>query len=253
MDVKAIKTHKITSQDSDLLAVLDKYITGLSENSVVAITSKIVAICEGNSVPRQNSDKDELIKQEADLYLPKEENRYNLFLTIKNSILAISAGIDESNTNDGYVLWPKDPQETANKVREHFTKKFGIKNVGVVITDSKTTPLRWGVSVISIAHSGFAALNDMIGTPDIFGRKLKMTTIAIADSLASAAGLVMGEGKEQTPISIVSDVPFVKFQDRNPSQDELDALRIEIEDDVYAPLLKSVHWKKGDKSTGNKR
>lgn len=244
MNIQPIKTHKITSADSDLTVILDKYITHLSENSVVAITSKIVAICEGNAVRIDSSDKDRLVKQEADLFLPKEENRYNLYLTIKNSILAVSAGIDESNTDGNYVLWPTDPQMSANKVREHLTKKFGIKNLGVIITDSKTTPLRWGVTVLSIAHSGFEALNDMIGTPDIFGRKLKMTKIAVADGLAEAAGLVMGEGSEQTPIAIVTDVPFVKFCDYNPTAAELDALRIEIEDDVYAPLLKSVNWKK---------
>lgn len=244
MNIQPIKTHKITSADRDLTVILDKYITHLSENSVVAITSKIVSICEGNMVPIEDSEKDELVKSEADLYLSKDENKYNLFLTIKNSILAVSAGIDESNTDGNYVLWPKDPQESANQVRKYLAEKFQLKNVGVVITDSKTTPLRWGVTVISIAHSGFAALNDMIGTPDIFGRKLKMTKIAVADGLAAAAGLVMGEGSEQTPIAIVTDVPFVKFQNRNPKADELDALKIEIEDDVYAPLLKSVNWQK---------
>jgi len=244
MKIKTIKTHKITSSDRDLFAILDKYIDELKEESVVAITSKIIAICEGNMTPIESSDKDQLIMEEADMYLPKEENRYNLYLTIKNSILAVSAGIDESNTDGNYVLWPKDSQDSANKIREHLTKKFGIKNIGVVITDSKTTPLRWGVTVIAVAHSGFAALNDMIGTPDIFGRKLKMTKIAVADGLAAAAGLVMGEGEEQTPIGIITDVPFVDFQNRNPSQEELDALKIEIEDDVYAPLLKSVNWRK---------
>ena len=243
MNIQAIKTHKITSSDQDLFDILDKYITELKDGSVVVITSKIVSICEGNFVSIETSDKDELIKKEADLYLPKEENQYNLYLTIKNNILAVSAGIDESNTNGNYVFWPKDSQDSANKIREHLVKKFGIKNLGIIISDSKTTPLRWGVSVISIAHSGFEALNDMIGTPDIFGRDLKMTKIAIADALAGAAGLVMGEGDNQTPIAIVSDIPFVNFQDRNPTQQELEQLKIEIENDVYAPLLKSVEWR----------
>ena len=108
MNIQAIKTHKITSSDQDLFDILDKYITELKDGSVVVITSKIVSICEGNFVSIETSDKDELIKKEADLYLPKEENQYNLYLTIKNNILAVSAGIDESNTNGNYVFWPKD-------------------------------------------------------------------------------------------------------------------------------------------------
>lgn len=245
MKIKAIKTHKITKNDRDLLTILDRYLPKLDEGSIVAVTSKIVAICEGRIVPVESSNKDELIKQEADLYLPREENRYNLFLTIKNNLLAVSAGIDESNSNGNYILWPKDPQGSANRIRKHLAKKFGLKKIGVIITDSKTTPLRWGVIGVAIAHSGFSALYDMIGTEDLFGRKLKMTKVAVADALTVSAALVMGEGREQTPLAVISDVPFVKFQEANPTEEELLELKIAIEDDVYAPLLKSVNWRRG--------
>ena len=247
MIVKAVKTHKITTKDDNLLKVLDKYITELHEGSVLAITSKIVSICEGRIVPVKGSDKDKLIKREAGFYLPKEKNKYNVFLTIKNNRLAVSAGIDESNANGNYILWPKDPQETANQVRGYLTKRFYLQKVGVVITDSITTPLRFGVMGAALSHSGFLALNDLIGTPDVFGKMLKMTKVAVLDGLAASAVLVMGEGREQTPIVVISDIPFVKFQDRNPTEQELNELKIAIEDDVYAPLLKSVNWRKGKK------
>ncbi len=247
MNVVAIKTEKVKAGSIGLFELLDKYVEKLEEGSILAVSSKVVAICEGRVTPVENSDKDELIKQEADFYLPKEENKYNLFLTIKNNILAVSGGIDESNTGGFYVLWPEDSQKSANAIREHFVKKFGLKEFGVIITDSKTTPLRWGVTGISIAHSGFAALNDLIGTPDIFGRQLKMTKVAISDALGAAAALSGGEGNEQTPIVVITDVPFVKFQDRNPTQQEIDDLKISIDDDVYAPVLSSASWKKGEK------
>ncbi len=247
MNVRAIKTEKVTPGSIDLFELFDKYIPGIPEGSILAITSKVISICEGRVVPINGSDKDELIKKEADLYLPKEENRYNLYLTIKNNILAVSAGIDESNAAGFYVFWPEDPQNTANEIRKYLTKRFNLKKVGVIITDSKTTPLRWGVTGISIAHSGFKALRDLIGAPDIFGRKLKMTKVAVMDALASSAALVMGEGNEQTPLSIITDIPFVEFQDRNPTKKELEELTIAIEDDVYAPILKKAPWKKGEK------
>ncbi len=244
MNVRAIKTDKILAGKSSIFEILDKYVDQLSEGSIVAIASKIVALCEGRVVPVDAVDKDGLIKQEADLYLSKEESRYDLYLTIKNNILAVSAGIDESNTGGYYVLWPKDPQKSANEIRDYLVEKFGLKNVGVIITDSKTTPLRWGVTGIQIAHSGFLALNDLIGAPDVFGRKLKMTKEAIADGLAASAVLAGGEGSEQTPVVVITDIPFVKFQDRNPTTEEIESLRIKIDDDVYAPLLKSAPWKK---------
>ena len=72
-----------------------------------------------------------------------------------------------------------------------------------------------------------------------------MTKVAVVDGLAASAVLVMGEGREQTPIAVINNVPFVKFQNRNPTEQELNELQIAIEDDVYAPLLKSVDWRKG--------
>lgn len=247
MKVEAIKTEKITPGKITLLSLLDKYVSGLQEGSILAITSKIVSICEGRVVAVSGADKDELVRKEADLYLPKEENKYGVFLTIKDSLLIPTAGIDESNGGGHYVLWPADPQKTANKVREYLEKRFNLKKVGVIITDSKTTPLRWGTSGVAIAHSGFMALKNYIGTPDIFGKDFQMTKASISDALSASAVLVMGEGREQTPLSIISDVPFVKFQDGNPTVEELNELKISIDDDLYAPLLKSVHWKKGKK------
>ncbi len=243
MQIKAIKTEKILPNTKTLIEILDKYINEFHENEILCITSKIVAICEGRIIPVGEIDKDDLIKKEADLYLPREESKYNLFLTIKNNLLAVSAGIDESNANGYYVLWPEDSQKTANLVREYLAKRFKLKNVGVIITDSKTTPLRWGVTGAAIAHSGFIATNDLIGTPDIFGRKLKMTKVGIMDGLSASAVLVGGEGSEQTPLVHIQDVPFVKFQDRNPTIDELNDLKIDIDDDVYAPIIKSVKWR----------
>ncbi|HEA84526.1 MAG TPA: putative folate metabolism gamma-glutamate ligase [Candidatus Wildermuthbacteria bacterium] len=245
MKITAIKTHKITVKDTDLFLVLDKYLPKLKEGSVVAITSKIIAICEGRVADPKDVDKDELIKREAEAYLPRSKSKYNLLVTLKNNMIVPSAGIDESNADGLYVLWPEDSQKTANKVREYLEKKFKIKNVGVVITDSRTSPLRWGVTGISLAHSGFSALNNYIGKKDIFKRVLNMTMTNVADGLAGAAVLLMGEGAEQTPLAIIEDVKFVKFQGRNPTTKELKQLCIKIEDDIYGPMLKGVKWRKG--------
>ena len=157
--------------------------------------------------------------------------------------------IDETNGKGYYIHWPKDQQKTANDVRKYLAKKFKLKRVGVIITDSKTSPLRWGVTGVTITHSGFAPLNDYIGTKDIFGRELKFTKSNIMDALGGAAVLVMGEGKEQTPLAIIEDVPLVNFQQRNPTAKELREVNITaLEDDLYKELLCSVKWRKGGSS-----
>lgn len=246
MNITIIKTHKITTSDNDLVAILDRYITDLREYSIVAITSKIVALCEGSVVQSEATEKDALIRQEADYYLPPETNQYGISLTIKNNVLIPSAGIDESNSANGYILWPKDSQATVNAVRKHLCERYNLKHLGVAITDSKTTPLRWGTTGISLAHSGFKALNDYIGKPDIFGKPLRVTRANIADGIAAATVLMMGEGSEQTPLAVVTDIPFVEFQDRDPSAEEIKGLTIDIDDDVYAEILRSVKWLKKD-------
>lgn len=247
MKVIPLETHKITVSDTNLFAILDTYLTELPEKSVLAVTSKIVAICEGRVAPA-TADKDELIISEAEYYLPRELNRYHVMVTINDHVIAAAAGIDESNIETGYVLWPKDVQESANKIREYLKKRFGLKEVGVVITDSKTTPLRWGVTGIGLAHSGFAAINDYIGTPDLFGREMHVTKVNVMDGLAGSAVYVMGEGREQTPLAVISDILHIQFQDRNPTREELDAVYLELDEDLYGQMIKYAPWKKGKKS-----
>ena len=183
--------------------------------------------------------------EQAEYFLPPKYSTYGFTITMKHNVLIPSAGIDESNGNGYYVLWPRDPQKTVNQIREYLVEKHGVKNIGVIIVDSKTTPLRWGVTGVAIVHSGFDALNDYIGKPDIFNRPFKVEKVNVADGLAASAVLVMGEGNEQTPLAIVEDVSFIHFQNRNPSQQELDTLAISIDEDLYAPLLKHVPWEKG--------
>lgn len=248
MKVTPIKTKPIVVGDK-LFEILDINLSSLSDKSVVAVTSKIVAICQGRIVKMESDEqRDILAKKEAEFYLPREYNQYGFMITVNNGIMVASAGIDASNGNGYYVLWPKNPQKSVNEIRKYLVKKYKVKNIGVIITDSKLTPLRWGVTGVTIAHSGFVALKNYIGTPDIFGRIMQAEKSNIADSLATAAVIEMGEGNEQKPLAVIEDVNFVKFQQRNPTRKELNSLKISIGDDVFSSLLESVKWKRGKKN-----
>jgi dihydrofolate synthase / folylpolyglutamate synthase len=245
MIVQPYKTHKITAGDN-MYKLLDKYLPKLEEKSVVAVTSKIVGICEGRLIKAQSTEqKFKLAEKEAEYYLPPEENQYGIMLSINHNLLVASAGIDASNSDGYFSLWPKDPQKSVNNIREYLVKNHKRKHLGVILTDSKLSPLRWGVTGYAITHSGFKALNSYIGKPDLFGRIMHAEQTNVMDSLASAAVVTMGEGDEQQPLAVITDVPFVTFQDRNPTQKELEALKIAIKDDVYAAMLRSVRWRKG--------
>lgn len=249
MIITPIKTDRIRANDMALIELLDRSIESMSENSVLAITSKIVSLCEGRVVPITDDEtlKGKLVSQEASYYLPPEEHKYGISFTITNDTLIPTSGIDESNGDGNYILWPSDSQKTANEVRKYLKSRFGLKNVGVVITDSTCTPLRYGTIGISLAHSGFKVLNNYIGKPDLFGRPMAVSQSNIANGLSAAAVVVMGEGDEQTPLALISDLSFVNFVDDDPSEEELAELRISRENDLFAPFLDAVDWKIGDK------
>ncbi len=229
-----------------LMELLDKYIAELKEGSVVAITSKVAAICEGRTIPADQADKKELVKKEADYYLPAALSKFDFSFTILHHTMVPEAGIDLSNGNGHYVLWPGNPQKTANEARKFLQNKFHLKNVGVVITDSTARPLHYGTEGVAIGYSGFAPSNNYVGTPDLFGRKLEVSISNVVDALASAAVLVMGEGSEQTPLAIIEELPFVNFQDHDPTKEELEGFYLEhFEDDLFEPFLANMDWQKG--------
>ena len=239
MKITPIKTKAIEPNTISLDDFLDMYVPPLHTDSIIAITSKVVSICEGVTVKMGTVTKSELIHAESEYYLPAD-NTYGLSLTIKQGTLIINAGIDESNGHEHYILWPKDPIASAVRIRKYLMEKNSIPNLGVVITDSRTMPLRWGVFGTAIAHAGFVGLKNYIGVKDIFRRPLVHTQANIAEGLAASAVLVMGEGNEQTPIAIVEDVPFVEFTDKPNIIDP-----ISLEADIYAPMLTNVQWRKG--------
>lgn len=239
MKIQAVKTHLVQVSES-LFEILDTYLPKLEEKSIVAVTSKIVSVSEGRVVDKTIA-KEALIRQESDLYL-KELNQHGVLLTIKNNILIPNAGIDESNGDGVYILYPKDIFLSASKIWEFLKKRDRLSHLGVIITDSHTSPMRWGVTGIGIGWCGFAPLNNYIGTPDCYGHHLKFTKVNVVDALAVAAVFAMGEGNEQTPLAYITELDQVTFLDAPPSKEEIVSLHIPMDQDLYGPLLTKGTW-----------
>lgn len=245
MKVTGIKTKKVVVGD-DLYKVLDDFLPKLKEKDVVVITSKIVAITQGRVVKNDGKiTKLDLIKKEADLYLPEEYVSYGIYMTIKNNMMVASAGIDESNGGGYFILWPENLQKATNEIWSYLRKKHNVKQLGVVVSDSKIIPMRKGTSGVGLSWCGFIPLRDYIGKPDIFGHNLRVTKTNIVDGIAASAVVNMGEGREQTPLAVVSEVSNIKFVNRTPTDTEINEMSIVPEDDVYGKILKSVKWIKG--------
>ncbi|MBS8260737.1 coenzyme F420-0:L-glutamate ligase [Roseibium polysiphoniae] len=116
------------------------------------------------------------------------------------------AGIDQSNVegseNGALLLLPIDPDASAARLRAALTERLGIP-LGVVIADSFGRPFRNGTTGIAIGAAGVTSFMDIRGERDLYGRELKVSTVAHADELASAASLLMGQGNEGCPVVLV--------------------------------------------------
>lgn len=247
MIVTPIKTKKIVLGDK-IESIFDESLPQLTEHTILVVSAKIIAICEGNVIKNDGTiDKRDLVAKEADYFISNKKfyDTKGTVLSIKQGIFIPSAGIDESNSNGNFILWPKNPMRSAAIIWKQLKEKYHIHNLGIIISDSYFAPLRRGAIGVGIAWCGFKPIDNYIGKPDLFGRKLNYTTASRIDGLAAAAEVTMGEGNEQTPLAVITDIPFVEFAVSPPSPQEIAFMRISKEEDSYGSLLNAMEWEKG--------
>ena len=230
MKVEAIHTRIFLEKES-IISFIEEHIQP-KENMVIVVTSKILALSQGRVVEKiDDSTREKVIKEESDFALRTKWT----WMTIKDNMLLSSAGIDESNADGKIILLPRDCFKEAEKIRTYFCEKYSIKNLGIVITDSRSILLRWGAVGMATGYAGFRGLKNYVGTPDIFGHKLKVSRVNVPDSLAAAAVLCMGEGNEQQPLAVISDIDLEWSEVVNESE-----LEVEPHDDIFHPLFDNL-------------
>ena len=188
----------------------------ISNNDILIISSKFVSISQGNIIklkdikPTQKaldlSSKFNMEPELVQIILNDSDSIYgamdNFILSIKDNVICPNAGIDTSNIPKGYVVpYPLDIQKEADDLRLKF-KKYCSIDIGIIFSDSRLSPTRIGTTGVAVTVSGFNPSIDKRGQLDLFGNELRVTQIAIADNLSSAAQLLMGEGNESIPIVI---------------------------------------------------
>ena len=232
-----VKTRIVNPPKDEIWDIIDSL--KIEDGDIIFITSKILSIHQGRTVKiTSETTKEELAKRESERFLhyQNESEGFSANITITDNNLILSAGIDASNAADHYILWPKNVDELCKEIREHIINKTGVKNLGVVATDSHSSPLRLGVTGFTIGLSGVEPLSDIRGEKDLFGRELHITMVNEIDPLTSMAVLLMGESSECTPIVILRNYRKIKFN-KNASMKDL---KVSPEQDIYAPLLKII-------------
>ena len=202
--LKSISDNNLLLEDGDILIIAQKIISK-AENRYINLD---------NVIPSQSAIDlgEELNRNPAFIQLILNESK-SIISTEKNVIIVehnlgfihINAGIDRSNIPQDenlVLLLPIDPSSSAEIIQSFISKSLNI-NISVVITDSMSRPYRSGVTNFALASANIQSLIDLKGESDIYGNTLKSTEIAIADELAAAAGLLMGQGDELKPVILM--------------------------------------------------
>jgi coenzyme F420-0:L-glutamate ligase len=232
MNVRAIRT-RVFQEGENLEEFIRQHISKLKDGSILAVTSKIVALAEGRTVQvKTPKEKEALIKKESEWAL---QTHPQWWWTEKDGALLVNAGIDDSNADGKLILLPKDSYKAAAKLRKALARHYKSKKLGVVITDSRISPMRSGVTGLAVGYAGFRGVRDYRGKKDIFGRILRVTMTDIADSLATTAALVMGEGAERQPLAIIEDAPVVFSEKINRTE-----VLIPAKEDMYYALFRGL-------------
>lgn len=233
MEVFGIKLDKRIEPGESLFDVLDEVLqkNPVQEGDILAISSKVVAFSQ-NRIANEE-EYEELLQQEIDSYYGDKSDKMKM--TINKGILCPNGGIDRSNVPEGKIaLWPMHPFQEASNIRKYLKLNFLIKDLGVMIIDSCLRPLRKGTMGITLGYTGFDGVNDVRGHKDLYDKELKYTQISVADNLACAADLLMGEANDLTPFVIIRNYN-ASFTEEDPA---LDSLSMPFEEDIFNNVLR---------------
>ncbi|RZN63176.1 coenzyme F420-0:L-glutamate ligase [Methanonatronarchaeum sp. AMET6-2] len=207
LEITPIKLPIIKKGDN-LPKIIKKHLKNPNKNDIITVSQTIISKAEGRTINlKQINPTEEAIqiaektnKKPEICQLILNESKIialgeNYIITNKNGLICANAQIDQSNAGTNKAtLPPENPQETARKI--HKTTRLPT-----IITDSIGRPFRKGAVGTAIAQSGIKPLSSYINHKDLYNQRMKTTTQCIADELASAANLVMGESNQQTPIA----------------------------------------------------
>ena len=191
---------------------------------VLAIAQTVVSKSEGRQVALDQiepSDEARELAQRAE----KDPRLAQLILSESEAVLRVrpgliivehrlgfvcaNAGVDHSNVegDETVLMLPEDPDRSASSIRQTLEQATGAR-LGVLINDSHGRAWRMGTEGVAIGVSGMPALLDLRGQPDLFGRSLEVTQVGLADELAAAASLIMGQADEERPVVHVHGFPY---------------------------------------------
>jgi coenzyme F420-0:L-glutamate ligase/coenzyme F420-1:gamma-L-glutamate ligase len=211
--INILQENKVTLEDNDIFVFAQKIVSKAEGRAVNLLT---VTPSQRAIDLAQETEKDprvvELILQESNEVVRTRVG--TIIVEHRLGFVCANAGIDHSNVagegnsaEEWVLLLPAQPDHSAERIRKEIASKTG-KQVGILIIDSHGRAWRNGTVGIAIGMAGLPGLQDLRGTPDLFGFTLRITQVGVADELAAAASLMMGQAAEGTPVVHVRGFPY---------------------------------------------
>ncbi|MGF3521478.1 MAG: coenzyme F420-0:L-glutamate ligase [Candidatus Bathyarchaeia archaeon] len=238
IEVIPIEKLPLISEGDDLAKLIcdaaQKQNTPIQENDIIVITHVAVSKAEGNIV---NLDK--VVPSERALEVSRKVGKdpalvevilretreivrlgpNSIITETKHGIISANAGVDRSNVQGerNVVLLPQNPDASARRIRSEIKQLTG-RTVAVIISDTHGRPFRMGEINVAIGVAGIQPIRDRRGERDLFGYVLRVKRTCIADELASAAELVIGQADEGIPAAIVRGYKFKVAENASVSE-----------------------------------
>jgi len=198
----------------------------VEDNDIIVITHVVVSRAEGNVVNLDTVEPSEFAKSlghrlkkdpalvEVVLRQSKSIVRMgggNIIAETKHGFICANAGVDKSNVpgERNVALLPVDPDRSAQRIRRKIKRLTG-KDVAVIVSDTHGRPLRDGQINVAIGVAGIDPIRSLVGEEDLFGYVLTVKRTAVADELASAAELVIGQAAEGVPVAVIRGYAYPK-------------------------------------------
>lgn len=231
--ISSIKLSELEIQNSDILVIAQK-IVSKSEGRMINLESVIPSsrALKLATIHEKDPRLIQLILNESKKIV--RLSKRHIISQTKHGFVCANAGIDQSNVSRDprfVLLLPEEPDISAEKIRKEIFE-ITKKNVSVIISDTFGRPFRNGQTNVAIGISGMNPLRSYIGKCDQYGKELRVTEIAIADEIASAAELVM-EKAVQVPVAIVRGYSYEFVKSKNETNSNIGILIRNEKDDLF--------------------
>ena len=231
-----IVKDQFSIQHGDVIIIASK-VVAVEQNRIIDLNT-ITPSTKARALAEQAKLKPEFVEivlQESDVVIGAVPGA---LLTLRQGDVQANGGVDKSNAGlNKAILLPDKPDEFSFGFKTALEERLHVSDIGIIVADSATRPLRIGTVGLAIGSAGFPAIVDIRGQDDLFGYKMSITLRNFADNIASGANILMGESSESVPFVVVRGLKNI-LNNYNWQEKSISDLRIDPKRCLYFGNMK---------------